>query len=147
MSPLFDETNGESSPALLNSLLSRSQILLDSLSEFQSLVQQYRKGSEVDIRHFTNNVQSEAKSLQRLAAASATSVDAQTPTNEEAEAKQAHVLRSSNLPFYETVWDVARHCRGLKALEKRVYWSPVAKKSKEQSVDRCHERSPEWSGD
>lgn len=63
-------------------------------------------------------------------AATATAAAATTETgngNEEADAEAdarlLHTLRSSNLPFYESVWAVAkRSCTGLVAFGKRFYW-------------------------
>ena len=37
--------------------------------------------------------------------------------------KTAHTLRSSNFPFYAAVWDAAKHCGGIIALEKRFHWA------------------------
>lgn len=44
------------------------------------------------------------------------------------EMRLMHALRSSNLPFYQAVWDIARgSCYGLLALGKRFYWDGHAK--------------------
>mgnify|MGYP003310335516 CR=1 FL=1 len=37
--------------------------------------------------------------------------------------KTAHTLRSSNFPFYAAVWDAAKQCEGVIALEKRFHWA------------------------
>jgi Protein of unknown function (DUF1308) len=36
--------------------------------------------------------------------------------------KTVHTLRSSNLPFYEAVWEAAKRSTGLVAFNKRFYW-------------------------
>lgn len=43
--------------------------------------------------------------------------------DDEIEARYMHALRSSNLPFYETLWAIARgSCTGMAAFGKRFYW-------------------------
>lgn len=37
--------------------------------------------------------------------------------------KTAHTLRSSNFPFYAAVWDAAKQCDGIIAIEKRFHWA------------------------
>ncbi|KAJ8607510.1 hypothetical protein MRB53_040220 [Persea americana] len=42
-----------------------------------------------------------------------------------------HVLRSSNVPFYETLWATAKSNKRVIAFQKRFYWEqPPAKKAK-----------------
>ncbi|KAJ5279479.1 hypothetical protein N7478_004851 [Penicillium angulare] len=41
----------------------------------------------------------------------------------ELEMRMVHALRSSNMPFYQSVWDTARDsCEGLLSMGKRFYW-------------------------
>lgn len=44
--------------------------------------------------------------------------------------KTAHTLRSSNFPFYAQVWDAAKQCEGIIALEKRFHWAASKSKSR-----------------
>lgn len=46
----------------------------------------------------------------------------------ELEKRLKHAMRSSNLPFYQAVWNVAKgSCEGLVALGKRFYWDSEAR--------------------
>lgn len=128
-----NQGNHQSSDSLdlLNSLQARADALLNDLTSFQSYLKESRKDKDVEIRHFMTNVLSEVKSLAKLRS----HVDfASTNTGsreeaedfdaeEEAEGRRLHMLRSSNLPFYESVWNAARQCRSIKALEKRIYFT------------------------
>lgn len=75
----------------------------------------------------------------------------------EGDVRLAHALRSSNLPFYETVWTVAKTtCTGIVAFGKRFYWDvdardwEVAKKRanmdkrKSVYVDIVADEGAEW---
>lgn len=35
-----------------------------------------------------------------------------------------HSIRSSNLPYYAAVWEIAKQCRGLVGMKKKFYWIP-----------------------
>jgi hypothetical protein len=52
-------------------------------------------------------------------------------------------LRSSNLPFYAAVWDYAKCCTGIVALEKRFYWT--AQKKSRGKVEPESVGSPQQS--
>ncbi|KAJ5107086.1 hypothetical protein N7456_003761 [Penicillium angulare] len=48
----------------------------------------------------------------------------------ELEMRMVHALRSSNMPFYQSVWDTARNsCEGLLAMGKRFYWDVETRES------------------
>ena len=49
-------------------------------------------------------------------------------TNVETIAKKLHILRSSNLPYYEAIWQTAKCSLGIRALGKRVYWDAYGSK-------------------
>lgn len=51
----------------------------------------------------------------------------QLSNSDPAAPKTAHTLRSSNFPFYAAVWDVAKGCTGVVAIEKRFHWPSTAK--------------------
>lgn len=99
----------EPTPAATN-LIARCQRLLAELTAFQDFATA-RKCKNVDVKHFKTAVQSEEKTLQKLLEAD------QTAT------RTIHNLRSSNLPFYEAIWAVAKNTRGLLGMQKRYYWS------------------------
>ncbi|KAF3483450.1 uncharacterized protein GIQ15_02774 [Arthroderma uncinatum] len=127
-----------SSRELAYFLLEQCQKLLSELSSFQSYLVTIGKPHLVELRQFKSIVQSELKSLQRLAAKAEEAVaqDAEEnagkaqetgeietrgenrdPEEDEdseeeglgqAELKVLHSLRSSNFPFYANVWGVAK---------------------------------------
>ncbi|KKZ63645.1 hypothetical protein EMCG_02086 [[Emmonsia] crescens] len=88
----------------------------------------------VELRQFKSFVQSELKSLKKLAelasktdtpidACPADGDDDEEAGQDEAEIRVLHSLRSSNLPFYSSVWSVGKStCTGLVAFSKRFYW-------------------------
>lgn len=50
-----------------------------------------------------------------------------------------HSLKSSNLPFYVTVWDTVKQCTGIVALEKRFYWTPESYSNGEKKTRSTEE--------
>ena len=126
--------NATTSIAVLHaSLLTRASKLLAELSAFELFLQSQKKENEVEIRQFRCSVQSELKSLQRLSSGFRNTTDATEDIHVDPEAaKRTHILRSSNLPFYEAVWTAARGCRGVRALAKRVHYSSIKESTCEQ---------------
>ncbi|KAK2804224.1 hypothetical protein FQN51_002313 [Onygenales sp. PD_10] len=132
------QPQAQTSKALASSLLSECTTLLSELTFLQSHLASLEKPNLVELRQFKSFVQSELKSLEKLAeqaAKTATPVDgdgtgAESNNNEdddgeldEAEVRVLHSLRSSNLPFYSAVWKVGKtECTGLVAFSKRFYW-------------------------
>ncbi|KAI9788277.1 MAG: hypothetical protein M1835_002359 [Candelina submexicana] len=91
-------------------LLNRCNRLLRELDQFRDYLKLRSKQNTVEVRHFRNTVLSELKSLEKL-----------TRADPEAD-RTRHTLRSSNLPFYTTVWKTAKQSIGLVAFSKRFYW-------------------------
>lgn len=92
-------------------LLQRSRALMAELEQYKACLKAQKKDKSVELRHFSTNLQSEIKSLEKLAVLD--------PGDE----KVAHTISSSNFPFYSAVWRTAKGCRGITALRKRVYWA------------------------
>jgi hypothetical protein len=44
------------------------------------------------------------------------------------------MLRSTNLPFYEAVWDAAKQCQGVKAFGPKMYWVPKTESEEASST-------------
>lgn len=127
--------------------------LLTEIDELQSLLKcSLRNPQLVEVRQFRSNVTSELKMLQKLeqrfqSTASTSGVkapkqrlglesdedgaeDRQDGEDDTVEMRLMHALRSSNLPFYQAVWDIVRgSCYGLSALGKRFYWDGPVKDS------------------
>ncbi|KAL2821567.1 hypothetical protein BJX63DRAFT_219235 [Aspergillus granulosus] len=138
--------------SLAESLLTRCNTLLTELDAFKALLSQTQRNPQiVEVRSLRSNILAELKTLEKIsgqldAAIAVTEgvrrrirVREQQGGNsdgvgdgqyqnelidaEEAEIKLMHTLRSSNLPFYEAVWTIAkRTCTGLVAFGKRFYW-------------------------
>ncbi|KAI9641683.1 hypothetical protein NHQ30_009539 [Ciborinia camelliae] len=102
------EPNSERS---VTELLQRSQDLMAELDQFKTCLKEQKQDRTVELRHFSTNLQSEIKSLKRLAT-----------LNSENE-KVAHTISSSNFPFYSAVWNTAKGCKGITALRKRFFWT------------------------
>ncbi|KAF7930559.1 uncharacterized protein EAE98_004959 [Botrytis deweyae] len=105
---LDPEPNSERS---VKDLLQKSQNLMTELEQFKALLKERKQDKTVELRHFSTNLQSEIKSLTRLA-----NLD---PEDE----KVAHTVSSSNFPFYSAVWNTAKGCKGITALRKRFFWT------------------------
>ncbi|KAH8696162.1 hypothetical protein BGW36DRAFT_428181 [Talaromyces proteolyticus] len=143
-------------PCILSSkLIHQCRLLLAELDVFQSAIasrfrkhQQQRHLSET--RTLRTNVSSELRKLEKLAA-EANTIQARKRAcvgekgEEEGdeyvelsmeESRIFHALRSSNLPFYYTLWTIAKqHCRGVVGFSKRFYW--------ERDKRPMHEREKE----
>ncbi|PYH73129.1 uncharacterized protein BO88DRAFT_450493 [Aspergillus vadensis CBS 113365] len=123
------------------SLLARCRSLLAEISEFQALlVETQRNPQIVEVRSLKSNVLSELRTLEKLGAQvrnlpeptkgdgdgedDNNNTDAGATDGDDSAARRlVHTLKSSNLPFYEAVWAIAKNtCRGLVAFGKRFYW-------------------------
>lgn len=108
--------------------------LLAELDEFQSLLKRTLRNPQlVEVRQFRSNVNSELKMLQKLEQrmqnSAQTAGDGHTHDGDlDLEKRLLHAMRSSNLPFYQAVWNIAKgSCEGLMALGKRFYWDSEAR--------------------
>lgn len=108
--------------------------LLAELDEFQSLLKHtLRNPQMVEVRQFRSNVNSELRMLrkldQRLLSSVQTAGHGDTQDGDpDLERRLMHAMRSSNLPFYQAVWNIAKgSCEGLVALGKRFYWDSEAR--------------------
>jgi hypothetical protein len=110
-----------SSSLLHTDLVSRARFLLEELTAFQSYLEDQKKEDVVEIRQFRSSVQSEIKSLERIPNSIPGAELKREDERREEEIKKSHVLRSSNLPFYEAVWAAAGKCKGVTALGKRIH--------------------------
>ena len=108
-----------SSNSLHADLLNRARLLLTELTTFQYYLQSNKKEGAVGIRQFLSSVQSEAKSLERNAGVISGEQLLPEDMTRDDEIKRLHTLRSSNLPFYEVIWQVAERCEGVVSLGTR----------------------------
>ncbi|RDW63006.1 uncharacterized protein DSM5745_10117 [Aspergillus mulundensis] len=137
----FQTTTGHS---LAHALVTRCRTLLSELDAFTALLAETQRNPQVvEVRSLRSNVLSELKTLERLQgqldAGRAQCQDGLGNSNSDehaqaedgdsvaeptdADSRAIHALRSSNLPFYEAVWTIAkRSCTGLVAFGKRFYW-------------------------
>ncbi|PQE05577.1 Aspartate aminotransferase protein [Rutstroemia sp. NJR-2017a BBW] len=132
-----------SSDRSMTDLLQRSRTLIAELDEFRTYLKNQKKDKGVELRHFGSCLQSEFKSLEKLA-----NLD---PGNE----KVAHTISSSNFPFYFAVWSTAKSCTAITAMRKRFFWSfsdikskrfdlPMQKGVKSVEVDIVANDGLEW---
>ncbi|OQE27393.1 hypothetical protein PENSTE_c004G01133 [Penicillium steckii] len=123
--PPHQEPSGKASAELHGKCLN----LLGEIDELQSLLNKTLRNPQlVEVRQFRSNVNSEFRMLQRLEEQMRASNDSNGgELTSDAENKFIHALRSSNLPFYQAVWNIARgSCSGLVAMGKRFYWDRAA---------------------
>lgn len=116
-----------SSSDLHADLLNRAQLLLADLEAFQTYLRSENKENAVDLRQFQSSVQSENKSLERINAANSNEPSLNNQDAGEVELKRVHVLRSSNLPFYEAVWTAAGQFKAVTAIEKKISFNQQPK--------------------
>ncbi|GAQ09717.1 hypothetical protein ALT_7038 [Aspergillus lentulus] len=127
-----DKSDPENSRALATSLVNKCRRLLGEIDTLQSmLIRNLRNPQLVEVRSLRSNVLSELRMLEKLSKkvhAVSAKADAETRSHDDqAELRLLHALRSSNLPFYEAVWNVAKNtCTGLVAFGKRFYWDAGA---------------------
>lgn len=119
--------NGPSTSSfdLFTDLQIRVEKLLNEFRSYQTHLRSQNKQQDVEVRAFKRGVESEVKTLGRLRLAfdsNPSTTQANVDTHEgHAESPQLHALKSSNLPFYEAVWDVAKSCRSITSLGKKMY--------------------------
>ncbi|OJJ50985.1 hypothetical protein ASPZODRAFT_148362 [Penicilliopsis zonata CBS 506.65] len=134
--------------AIVNGLLSKCERLISEVDSFQSLVKQTMRNPQlVEVRQMRSNLVSEIRALEKLQG----QIESSTPAllhdpseegdddddDDESQLRLAHGLRSSNLPFYETVWTVAKtSCTGLVAFWKRFYWDDGESALKQDGDER-----------
>ncbi|OAL21158.1 hypothetical protein AYO20_11414 [Fonsecaea nubica] len=121
-----NELSPQSSADLLNSLQSRTRALLQEFQSYQAHLKARGKQQQVELRVFKRGIESEVKSLEKIAHVLATSYSnppciVDKSDLQDDESPQLHALRSSNLPFYEAVWGIAKSCRHITALGKKMF--------------------------
>ncbi|EAW13102.1 uncharacterized protein ACLA_015440 [Aspergillus clavatus NRRL 1] len=124
-----DESSIKSSRALAASLVSQCRNLLDEIDTLQSMLSRTLRNPQlVEVRSLRSNVLSELRMLEKLAGKINTVTAATSAEDGDGpELRLLHALRSSNLPFYEAVWNIAKNtCTGLVAFGKRFYWDGAA---------------------
>lgn len=105
-------------------LLQQCSSLLAELDELHSLLKDTLRNPQlVEVRQFRSNVNAELKMLQKLEQRMQNNALEAEHADPELEKRLLHAMRSSNLPFYQAVWDITKmSCSGLVALGKRFYW-------------------------
>lgn len=143
-----DSSKNKASTKASANLHQQCSDLLAEVDAFQSLLKQNLRNPQlVEARTFRSNVNSELRMLQKLEQRVTTQIqkskaaakeDADADSDEEAEEedeekqqadidaeiemRMVHALSSSNMPFYQAVWDIAKTCEGLLSMGKRFYW-------------------------
>lgn len=121
-----DENSEDAGPglaAILGDLASRAHALLSELEIFKEHLRSIRLEATIEMAHFRGTVQSELNMLERL----------QSQENNSA----SHIVRSSNLPFLETVWNNAKASRNLTALQKRMYYDPAGSDAQNTEIQKA----------
>jgi hypothetical protein len=93
----------------IESLQARYQALLADLEQFHDHLKSRNLEKTVDLRTIQSNIRADLRALEKL-----------DPQQERE--RTVHLLRSSNLAFYEAVWDVAKRSKGVIAFSHRFYW-------------------------
>ncbi|KAJ5558412.1 hypothetical protein N7461_002384 [Penicillium sp. DV-2018c] len=143
------------STALSAQLNQECNALLSEIDAYQSLLKSTLRNPQlVEVRQFRSSVASEKKILERLGKQIEKAVSGEEPGLEsgdgqiaephdpDSETRLVHALRSSNLPFYQAVWSIAREtCSGLVALGKRFYWDGETKMMERRSAEEKKNRA------
>jgi hypothetical protein len=113
--------------ALFCNLQARATTLLGEFREYQAHLKLHKTQQDVEVRAFKRGIESEVKMLQKLSHVFAAlepsgTISTDTQGEPSQEPPQVHALRSSNLPFYEAVWTVAKSSRSVSALCKKMYF-------------------------
>lgn len=122
-----DETPEDAGPELssiLGDLTKRAQTLLAELEVFKEHLRSIRLEATIEMAHFRGTVQAELNMLERLA-------------QKEDANSASHIVRSSNLPFLETVWNSAKSSKNLTALQKRMYYDPSGPDADDTSTKKA----------
>ncbi|CAG8909157.1 unnamed protein product [Penicillium egyptiacum] len=143
------EPSSRISMALSAQLNQECNDLLSQIDAYQSLLASALRNPQlVEVRQFRSSVVSELKMLEKLGRQIEEAIGG-TPGPEtsrmedgvtvsrdpDLEMRLVHALRSSNLPFYQAVWRIARgSCSGLVALGKRFYWDGETKATERKSA-------------
>ncbi|KAJ5874260.1 uncharacterized protein N7529_002690 [Penicillium soppii] len=120
--PEAEDQSARISTTLSNQLQQECSDLLSEVDAYQSLLASTLRNPQlVDVRQFRTNVHTESKILQKLGKQIEEAVANTGPQDDpDVEMRLVHALRSSNLPFYQAVWKIAKgSCSGLLALGKR----------------------------
>ncbi|KAL2438599.1 hypothetical protein ABEF95_012008 [Exophiala dermatitidis] len=139
-----EEGNHPELADLVEKLQKRACTLLDELQAYRACLESRNKIQAVEMRVFKRGVESEVKSLEKIKQTLAISGALECTDSENdagQEAPQLHALRSSNLPFWEAVWRIAKSCRGISALGKRVHIESKKGRrrgTKDQAEDRIN---------
>lgn len=112
---------------LFTNIQSRAESLISEFRDYQALLKLHKKQQEVEIRAFKVGVESEVKVLNKISRVLALSDEAVNNRScdndlQHGESPQLHALKSSNMPFYEAVWDIVKSCRRITALSKKMYF-------------------------
>ncbi|PYI28406.1 hypothetical protein BP00DRAFT_488799 [Aspergillus indologenus CBS 114.80] len=161
--PSSSSSSSSSTLTISTTLVTRCRALLAEITALQTLLAQTQRNPQiVEVRSLRSSVLSELRMLEKLdaqvqeataAAAAATPQQdgSSDGDDDEVRPRLAHALRSSNLPFYEAVWAIAKgSCSGLVAFGKRFYWGDDAdarsSKDKKKSVfvDIVADDGEEW---
>ncbi|KAJ5620131.1 hypothetical protein N7510_004115 [Penicillium lagena] len=160
-------TQPETSPVLAANLVQQCRTIIAEIDSLQTLLaRSLRNPQLVEVRQLRSNVNSELKMLAKLEAQVLDSQRSGDETQDsvddgqrdpEVEMRLFHALRSSNLPFYQAVWRIAKgSCSGLLTLGKRFYWDaqepkdpkgekkPNKDKRKSVFVDIVADDGEEW---
>ena len=122
-----EEAEGDaasSSVHLFTDLHTRAEALLGEFRSYQAHLKSQKKQQEVEVRAFKRGVESEVKTLEKLRPVFEPphgTAHQLAVLEDGVESPQLHSLRSSNLPFYESVWNVAKSCCCVTSLGKKMY--------------------------
>lgn len=144
----------ESPAQLTTSLVTRCKTLLSELDALHALLAQTQRNPQVvEARSLRSSVLSELRTLEKLtqrvggtagqdARENNSGPESGCEYDEDTKQRLLHALRSSNLPFYETVWGIARRsCSGLVAFGKRFYWDGDERGWEDRAKDKAQAKA------
>lgn len=111
------DVDDEAVQGILTDLVARAKVLLGELEIFREHLRNIRQEQHVEVAHFRSTVQSELNMLERL----------RNKPEDQSTKSISHVAKSSNLPFLEYTWGMAKRSGELVALQKRIYYNSPMK--------------------
>lgn len=110
----------------IRDLENRCQILLTELETFRAHLRTLNRENTIETGTIRHTLQSELKSLRKASSSLASGAADEDNCPDE---RTAHLLRSSNLPFLEAVWNTAKRSQAVTGFSKRMYWEPDTRKA------------------
>jgi hypothetical protein len=114
---------------IVEQLVERCQVLLNELERFKDYLVEHKRDGTVEYRNFRNELKSEVRFLKRL----------QNQRAKDDAERIRHNASSSNLPYYEALWAVAKRSREISKFRKWYFWEKTPPKAQRKAESKSLE--------